>query len=153
MRQIKREQIEDVIVFVNILIKAYYDKSYIALRLARDNMIYLRLYHEYGILNLINRKLHYQKIDSFKILEKVKSLAYRLKLSLIMKIHFIVLITQLKSASKNDFYNRIRNINLFFVEEKDEDVDFDFVFKYKLYEIEKLLKKRDIKKNIMYLIK
>ena len=54
---------------------------------------------------------------------------------------------------KNDSYNRIRNINLFTIKEKNENVDLDFIFKYKLYEIEKLLKKRDIEKNIMYLIK
>ena len=60
---------------------------------------------------------------------------------------------QLKPASEDDFYNRIYNINLFFVKEKDENVDLDFIFKYKFYEIEKLLKRRDIEKNIMYLIK
>ena len=153
LRQMKWEQVENVIIFVNILIKIYYDKSYIALRLARDSIIYLRLYHEYGISDLINRKLHYQRIDLFKIFEKIESLAYRLKLSLIMKIHFVVLMTQLESVSKDDFYNRVRDINLFSVEEKDENVDFDFVFKYKFYEIEKLLKRRDIERNIMYLIK
>ena len=55
----KREQIENVIIFVNILIKAYYNKSYIALKLIRDNITYLRLHHGYEISNLINRKLHY----------------------------------------------------------------------------------------------
>ena len=100
----KREQIENVIVFVNILIKAYYNKSHIVIKLTRDNITYLRLYHEYEISDLINRKLHHQKIDSFKILEKIKSLIYRLKLSLIIKIYFVVLMTQLKSVSKNDLY-------------------------------------------------
>ena len=89
----KREQVEDIIIFVNILIKTYYDKSYIVLRLTRDNITYLRLYHEYEISDLINRKLYYQRIDLFKILEKVRSLIYRLKLSSIMKIYFIVSIT------------------------------------------------------------
>ena len=71
-----------------------------------------------------------------------------------MKIHFIVSITQLKLASKDNSYKRIRNINLSFVEKKvDENVDFNFVFKYKFYEIEKFLKRRNIKRNIMYLIK
>ena len=60
---------------------------------------------------------------------------------------------QLESVSEDDFYNRIRNTNLFFVKEKDKNVDFDFVFKYKFYEIEKLLKRRNNEKNIMYLIK
>ena len=39
--------------------KTCYDKSYIALKLARDNITYLRLYHEYEISDLVNRKLHY----------------------------------------------------------------------------------------------
>ena len=55
----KREQAKDVIVFVNTLTKTYYDKSHIALRLTRDNITYLQLYHEYKISNLVNRKLHY----------------------------------------------------------------------------------------------
>ena len=61
-----------------------------------------------------------------------------------MKIYFFVLIIQLKSVSKNDSYKRVRNQNLFFVKEKDENVDLDFIFKYKFNEIEKLLKRRDI---------
>ena len=149
----KREQVKDVIIFVNILTKTYYDKSHIALRLTRDNMTYLRLYHEYEISDLVNRKLHYQRIGPFKILEKIKSLVYRLKLSSIMKIYSIVSIIQLEFVMKDDSYNRVRNTNLFTIEEEDENVDFDFVFKYKFYKIEKLLKRRDIEKNIIYLIK
>ena len=86
----KRKQIEDVIIFVNILIKTYYNKSHIVLKLARDNITYLRLHHEYEISNLINRKLYHQRIDFFKILEKIKSFVYYLKLSLIIKIHSIM---------------------------------------------------------------
>ena len=67
-----------------------------------------------------------------------------------MKIYSIMLITQLKFVSKNDSYKRIYNINLFAIKEKDENVDFDFIFKYKSYEIEKLLKKRDIERNIIF---
>ena len=45
-------------------------------------------------------------------------------------------------------------MNLFFVKEKiEKNVDFEFVFKYKFYEIERLFKRRDIEKNIIYLIK
>ena len=86
----KREQIENVIVFINTLTKAYYNKSHTALKLTRDNITYLRLYHKYEILNLVNRKLHYQKIDSFKILKKINSFIYHLKLSSIIKIYSIV---------------------------------------------------------------
>ena len=153
LRQIKREQAEDIIIFVNTLTKAYYNKSHIALKLTRDNITYLRLYHEYEISDLVNQKLHYQKIDLFKILEKIKSLVYYLKLSSIIKIYSIISMIQLKFISKDDSYKRVRNINLSAIKEKDENVDLDFVFKYKFYKIEKLLKKRNIKKNIMYLIK
>ena len=89
----KREQAKDVIIFINILIKAYYDKSHIALKLTRDNITYLRFYHEYEISDLVNRKLYYQKNDFFKILEKVRSFVYRLKLSSIIKIYSIISIT------------------------------------------------------------
>ena len=97
----KREQIENIIIFVNTLTKTYYNKSHIALRLTRDNITYLRLHYEYEISDLVNRKLYYQRIDPFKILEKIKSLAYRLKLSSIIKIHFVVSIIQLKSVESN----------------------------------------------------
>ena len=70
-----------------------------------------------------------------------------------MKIYSIVSMIQLKLVSKDDFYKRVRNINLSAIKEKDENVDSDFTFKYKFYEIEKLLKKRDIEKNIIYLVK
>ena len=64
-----------------------------------------------------------------------------------------MLMIQLKFISKNDFYKRVRNTNLFFVKEKNENVDLDFVSKYKFYEIERFLKRRDIERNIIYLIK
>ena len=153
LRQMKRKQVENVIAFINTLTKTYYNKSHTALRLTRDNITYLRLHHEYEISNLINRKLYHQKIGPFKIFEKIKSLIYHLKLSSIMKIYSIMSIIQLKSIIKNDFYNRVRNTNLFTIKEKNENVDPDFAFKYKSYKIKKLLKKRDIEKNIMYLIK
>ena len=55
----KRKQIENVIIFINTFIKIYYDKFYMILKLICDNIIYLRLYYKYEILNLNNRKLHY----------------------------------------------------------------------------------------------
>ena len=61
----KREQVKKVITFANIFIKIYYNKSHTVLRLTRDNITYLRLYHKYKILDLDNRKLYYQKVDSF----------------------------------------------------------------------------------------
>ena len=56
--------------------------------------------------------------------------------------------------SKNDLYKRSHNTNPSLIKEKiEKNVDFDFAFKHKFYEIERLLKRRDIEKNIKYLIK
>ena len=52
-------------------------------------MMFLRLHHDYIIPDM-NDKLVQQRVKSFKIFKKVESLAYRLKFSLIMFIHFIV---------------------------------------------------------------
>ena len=71
-----------------------------------------------------------------------------------MKIHLVVLIIQLKSISNNDLYERFHNTNPLFIKKKvEKNVDFKFVFKYKSYKIERLLKRRNIEKNIIYLIK
>ena len=136
----KREQIKNVIIFANIFAKIYYNKFHMILKLIYNNMTYLRLHHKYEISNLDNRKLHYQRIDSFQILEKMRSFVYRLKLFLIMKIYSVVSIAQLKFISNDNSYERFYNTNSFFVKEKvEKNVDLEFVFKYKLYEIERLL--------------
>ena len=58
LRQLKREAIEDSIVFANIMIKAYYDGFHKNLSVSRESSVYLRLYHEYKILGVENHKLH-----------------------------------------------------------------------------------------------
>ena len=55
----KRKQVENVIAFANTLIKTYYDKFHMILKLIYNNMTYLHLHYEYEILNLNNRKLHH----------------------------------------------------------------------------------------------
>ena len=57
LRLIKREKIDNTIIFVAIFMKVRYDFKYLALNLKKDNEIYLKLYYEYLISNLINRKL------------------------------------------------------------------------------------------------
>ena len=41
---LKREQVEKFLIFVNIIIKVYYDKLYKLLNFIKRNIIYLRLY-------------------------------------------------------------------------------------------------------------
>ena len=57
LRLVKREKIDNAIIFIAIFIKVKYDFKYLTLNLKKDNEIYLKLYYEYLILNLINRKL------------------------------------------------------------------------------------------------
>ena len=66
--------------------------------------MFLRLYYKYIILKLINKKLSQQRVKLFKILEKMKALAYRLKLPLIMKIYLIIFVTHLKPVLDRDLF-------------------------------------------------
>ena len=106
LRQLKREQVKEFIVFVNIMVKIYYDESYMLISLLKESKTYLRLHHDYKISKLVNYKLYNQRVKSFKILEKMGKLAYRLKLSSLMKIHSMIFIAQLKSDKDENPYTR-----------------------------------------------
>ena len=54
LRLIKRKKIDNIIIFIAIFIKIRYDFKYLTLNLKKDDEIYLKLYHEYLIFNLIN---------------------------------------------------------------------------------------------------
>ena len=70
-RQIKRENVETVMTFANAFNKARYNQSYHVMKLTSKFLIYLRLHQDYTILNLFNRKLFNQRVESFKILKTV----------------------------------------------------------------------------------
>ena len=155
LRQIKRKSVEEVMTFVNVMRKLRYDAAHIELKLTVDDYVYLCLYHDYTILDLINKKLNQQRVDFFKILKKINTLTYRLELSSIMQIHSMISKTQLKSASTSDvdLYRRSRsNVeHSSFVQLKN---DSDSKNSIKFYEIEKLLNRRIIViDRINYLIK
>ena len=57
LRLVKREQANDVIIFVFIIMKARYDLKYLTLNLKEGDKVFLKLYYEYVILELANRKL------------------------------------------------------------------------------------------------
>ena len=57
LRLVKREQANDVIAFISIIIKARYDLKHLTLNLKENNKVFLKLHHKYVILELINRKL------------------------------------------------------------------------------------------------
>ena len=92
---IKRKKINDVIIFVNAMSKIRYDNKHKVINLR--SLIYLRLHYDYFIFD-INFKLFNQRVGFFKIFEKIENLVYELTLFEIIRIHSIILITQLKPA-------------------------------------------------------
>ena len=104
-----------------------------------DEKVFLRLHKEYILSFKLNVKLFNQRIDSFIIKHRVKRLTYELDLSSTWRIHSIILVTQLKSASsKSNSYNRFssNHSNVLKIENMfNTDVE-------KNYEIERLVSKR-----------
>ena len=114
--------------------KNYYDKHHISLLLNFEDLVILKLHHEYHILSIKNKKLFIQQVDCFSIKWWISLLAYELKLSANMKIHLMMLIINFESvSSEKDSYNWLYNDHLLFVK-KDCDLDNE----WKSFYIEKL---------------
>ena len=152
LRQIKRENVEIAITFVNVLNKTRYDAMHKTLKFKIDDKMYLRLHHNYIIFDLFNHKLSKQRVKSFSIIEKIDNLTFRLQLLFVMKTHFVVLIAQLESTTRDtNSYNRIVDKNSSSIHEKQS---IALIEQISLYEIERLLNRRIIFTNrINYLIK
>ena len=152
LKFIKREEIESIMTFVNVISKTRYDLHHKIINnvIEIDFMIYLRFHQNYIISNLFNKKLFNQRVKSFKMLktiDKVKQI-YRLKLFSIMKIHSVIFITQLKSATSDiDFYERIVDKNSSSIKKEN------FHSKTFHYEIKRLLNKRMSRNQSQYLVK
>ena len=152
LRQIKRENVEIVMTFVNVLNKTRYDAIHKTLKFKIDDKMYLRLHHDYIIFDLFNHKLSKQRVKFFFIIEKIDNFAFRLQLFSVMKIHSVVSIAQLESTiSSFDFYRRTIDRNSSSIHEKQF---IALIEQVSLYEIERLLNRRIIFTNrINYLIK
>jgi hypothetical protein len=153
-KQIKREFAKKIMIFVNVMHKRRYDQTYINIQFKIENYVFFELYFDYIILDLSNHKFNQQRVDLFKIIEKIDTLTYRFELSFVMKIHFVIFITQLKfaSSSNSDSYQRSKSNNSSSIITKNDDFnDFTQTFNY---EIERLLNRRIISTNkINYLMK
>ena len=152
LRQIKRENVEIAITFVNVLNKVRYDAIHKTLKFKIDDKMYLRLHHDYIIFDLFNHKLSKQRVKFFFVIEKIDNFVFRLQLFFVMKIHFVVSIAQLKSTTRDaNSYNRIVDKNSSSIHEKQF---IALIEQISLYEIERLLNRRIIFTNrINYLVK
>ena len=91
LRFIKRKKANNVIIFINTIIKTRYNNIYKIVKLREESLVYLRFHYNYSILD-INLKLFNQRVEFFKILSKISDLVYLMKLSNIINIHSIILI-------------------------------------------------------------
>ena len=120
------------------------------MNLKKNFKMYLRLYHDYTISSIINKKLSQQRVDFFIILNKIDNLVYRLDFSSIMIIYLVVFVAQLKFLFVNsNFYKRSRfnDENFWSIITKNDD---DFA---SYYEIKNLLNKKMSREKTQYLVK
>lgn len=116
--------------------KMYYDFRHTSLLLKSEKKAYFKFNKNYRF-SKHHKKLSQQKCESFLIKRKVKRLIYELELFSIWKIHSVVSIAQLKSASDiENLYNRFRSDHSNAVK-IEENIEYE-----KFYEVERILAKR-----------
>ncbi len=136
-RSIYRLKVTDVISFVIDKVKAWYNKKHKSMILKEESFAFLRLHHEYHLLDHLSWKLTQQYYESFWIQWRVSKLAYKIKLSVHWRIHSVIFIAQLESALKEvNSYNWSwsSHLNSILVE--------DDIKKWVFYEINRLVNKR-----------
>lgn len=72
LHQILCEKAEQVIIFVNVISKSYYNISHQLITMKSDATVYLCLFHEYIISDLVSKKFSNQQVSSFHILKCVE---------------------------------------------------------------------------------
>ena len=109
MNQYKSAHIDvkDVIVFVAIQMKQYYDDKHQSHFFSIEDIVNLHLHCDYILSSLIsqNRKLKQQFVNSLCITEWIKKLVYQLDLSSTWKIHNVISIAYLEPTYTNDSYH------------------------------------------------
>ena len=77
-----RVEIVEIIVFINVKVKIYYDARHISLMMRfKINKTYLKLNQKYQLSKKSNRKMSFQRCESFSIKRRVRRFAYKFKLS------------------------------------------------------------------------
>ena len=131
-----KQNATNAIFFAKAHMKIKYDVRHKSLLLHLENKVYLRFHKKYEIVKQ-HKKLSNQKCESFLIKRRVDRLAYELDISLKWKIHSVVSIAQLESATSfQNFYNRSRSdyLDSMYVKENIETE--------KSYEMKKITDKR-----------
>jgi hypothetical protein len=137
--------------FVNVKAKILYDNHHKLMTFNIEDKVYLQLHRDYFLSEDENFKLSNQRSDSYTVLRRVDSLTYELNMSITSRVHSVISVAQLKSASDMNPFNKSRSNNSDPVEMKDD------IATKKFYEVERILKKRTQKYEkitiIQYLVK
>jgi hypothetical protein len=140
-----RKETQNALNWAQMINKIHYDRRHSSLFLKVNEWAMLRLHHEYFISDSKNmiKKISTQYVESFKVVQRIKRLAYRLAIFEDWKIHSVFSIAQLESAfdSAQNLYNRLRSTH------SSSMIDSQN------YEIERLLNKRVVKRDQEYFTK
>ena len=123
----------DALAFASVRIKEYYDAKHISMFFRIGEHVHLRLHRGYQMAGVQSRKLGQQFAEPFEVIERIERLAYRLKLPPTMKIHDVVSVVHLKSATApaSDPYGRQPTVPPTVVVDNENE-----------HEIERLIRKR-----------
>ena len=78
--KIHQQEVQNSIVWTNLVMKNHYDKHHISLLLNLKDLVILKLHHEYHISDIKNKKLFIQQVDCFFVKQQISLLAYELKI-------------------------------------------------------------------------
>ena len=132
-----RQKTQDAISFAFVKAKIYYDIRHQSLMMNLDDKVFLKLHRRYKLSEQFNTKLFNQRTESFLIKRRVGRLAYELDLLSQWKIHSIISIAHLESASVSmNSYHRSRSTHSDSVYMKDDTEDWKF------YIVKKIVNKR-----------
>jgi hypothetical protein len=147
-----RKKVVDILIWTQMQMKMHWDHKRQHLNMRVNDYAFLRLHKKYSILvtKTLEKKLSQQYADLFRILKKVKNLAYRLKISNHWRIHSVIFVIQLESMSNSikNSYSRSRS------KESDSVKMNEDIVKIKFYEINRLIDRRiTTRRGTEYLIR
>ena len=128
-----RNEIYDAIKFAQIKMSFVFDNKHRSFNFIKSNR------SNYHVSQIIS--FSFKKINSFKILQKMKNLIYKLKLSNFMRMHNVVFVIHFEQTLSNLHFKTIF-FSLSLIIKNDE-----------LYVVEKIFKKEIKNKKVDYLIK
>ena len=105
---------KNAIAFASLRMKEYYDSHHQPKFFKVGDLVNLRLHRGYRVSVIEFKKTSPQLIESFPVIERIGRLAYRLRLSSIMRIHDVISVAHLEPATDpaEGFISTMRKMNM-----------------------------------------